>query len=108
MMSRMVFTVQDVCEACQCSRAWVYLEWKGGRGPTYFLLGSRRRVLKEDLETWLQSLKAGVEVVAADKLIPTPIPAHIQPRPRERMDPEIRRRHVFARNFGKRKIRERG
>jgi hypothetical protein len=65
----MAFTVRDVCEACQCSRAWLYGEWAAGRGPSYFMLGSRRRVLKGDLETWLQSLRAGREVSDGRRLI---------------------------------------
>jgi predicted DNA-binding transcriptional regulator AlpA len=55
---RLLLTVKEVCEAGGFSRAWLYLEWDAGRGPERTWVGSHPRVHREDLESWLHSLKA--------------------------------------------------
>ncbi len=54
---KLVLSVREVCSVTGFSRAWLYTEWKAGRGPVRTKAGTRTFVSQRALEAWLASLE---------------------------------------------------
>ena len=51
-------TVNQFCDAEKVSRAKLYQEWRVGRGPKYFLVGTHRRISAEARAEWRRQREA--------------------------------------------------
>jgi hypothetical protein len=51
-------TVNQFCDAEKVSRAKLYQEWRAGRGPKYFLVGTHRRISAEARAEWRRQREA--------------------------------------------------
>lgn len=57
---RQLFTPTETHQLLRMSRAWLWAEWKAGRGPAWIRLGNRRRVSAEALRNFIaESQQAG-------------------------------------------------
>ena len=56
-MSEEVFTVDEAAKRCRISRAGLYNAWAAGRGPRYFMHGTRRRITETAIRDWLKQLE---------------------------------------------------
>jgi hypothetical protein len=52
------YTVAGFCESHGISKSALYLMWKDGTGPAYFLVGQRRMVSKESAARWREAREA--------------------------------------------------
>lgn len=52
-----IFTVAEACKIARISRAWIYKEWKDGRGPRKIKAGSRTLISSHALSEWMKSLE---------------------------------------------------
>ncbi len=60
-------TINEFCAAEKMSRARLYIDWSAGRGPRYFLNGSRRRISAEARTEWRRGREA--EAKAGDDVV---------------------------------------
>jgi hypothetical protein len=52
------FTVNEFCRAHRISRAWLYTEWKAGRGPRFMRAGVKRIITIEAAADWRRDREA--------------------------------------------------
>jgi hypothetical protein len=58
-MSDQSYTVNEFCADEKISRAHLYILWKRGEGPKYYLVGSRRRITEAARKEWHQRQEVG-------------------------------------------------
>jgi predicted DNA-binding transcriptional regulator AlpA len=58
-MERIAYSVSEVCELIGVSRAWLYAQWKSGKGPARCKMAGRTLVRGEALRAWLASGEFG-------------------------------------------------
>jgi hypothetical protein len=51
------YGVDEFCGRHGISRAYIYLLWKRGDGPTYMQVGARRLISKESAADWRRSVE---------------------------------------------------
>jgi hypothetical protein len=54
---KLAFSVEEAAKVCGLSRAFIYAEWKAGRGPKKYKAGYRTLITAEALIAWLRSLE---------------------------------------------------
>jgi hypothetical protein len=52
-LTKLNYSVREACKAAGFSKAWLYNEWRHGRGPTRIKLGTRTLIPVEGFQTWL-------------------------------------------------------
>jgi predicted DNA-binding transcriptional regulator AlpA len=84
---RLALHVGEASKLAGISRAFLYAEWKAGRGPPRIKLGSRTLVLHEDLLAWLRShhVTAGAELTDDHRLEPPRASIEDQPSDRKQI-----------------------
>jgi hypothetical protein len=58
-------TINEFCAAEKISRAKLYEEWSGGRGPRFYYVGSHRRISHEARIEWRRGLEAAATSMQA-------------------------------------------
>ncbi len=53
-----LLNIPEVCKLLRISRAKLYNLWHEGNGPRSVYLGSKRLVVRSDLENWIENLRA--------------------------------------------------
>ena len=57
-MTKLAYSVKEVCRLLGVSKGWLYLRWQRGDGPARFKAGGRTLVTAQALDSWLASLKS--------------------------------------------------
>lgn len=57
-LSKLAYSINEAAEVSGLSRAFLYAEWKEGRGPNRLKAGKRTLITDESLRSWLRSLEA--------------------------------------------------
>ena len=52
-----IYTPVECAKRCRISRAGLYNAWAAGRGPRYFMHGTRRRITETAVREWLKRLE---------------------------------------------------
>lgn len=60
------FTVDDFCRCYGVARPTLYRFWRGGLGPTSYVIGAKRMISREAADRWVRELE---ERTAAEKLV---------------------------------------
>lgn len=56
-LSKLAYSIKEAAEVSGLSRAFLYNEWKEGRGPSRLKAGKRTLITDESLRSWLRSLE---------------------------------------------------
>ena len=56
--NNLTYTIYEFCELERISRSHLYSLWKKGRGPTFYRVGSRRRISQQSREAWQREREA--------------------------------------------------
>jgi len=59
--------IKDLCAVENISTSFLYKEWKAGRGPDFFYIGSHRRISEDARTRWREAREAEARQ-AMDKL----------------------------------------